>query len=175
LVWWLSDWFRATLRTVIAVLALAGCATPPTDLAARAAYEEANDPLEPMNRSIFSANETLQRYALDPVARTYRDTLPDEVRYRIRHVLNNMSEPLVFANAVLEGRATAALTTFWRFIFNSTLGLGGVLEVGDDVNLPAQQADFGRTLFSWGGALGPLPGPAGIRPVELPGCGWLRR
>ena len=73
--WWLSDWFRATLRTVIAVLALAGCATPPTDPAARAAYEEANDPLEPMNRSIFSANETLQRYALDPVARTYRDTL----------------------------------------------------------------------------------------------------
>jgi phospholipid-binding lipoprotein MlaA len=155
---------------VIAVtaFALAGCATPPSDPAERAAYEEANDPLEPMNRTIFSVNETLQKEAFDPVARIYRDNVPEEVRYRIRHVLNNLSEPVVFCNAVLEGRIQAALTTFWRFFFNSTLGLGGVLEVGDDLNLPAQHADFGRTLYSWGSPSGPylvLPvfGPSNFR------------
>src|ERR1700742_2178328 len=52
-------------------LTLAACATPPTDPAQREVFEQNNDPLEPMNRTIFDFNDAAYTYVLFPVARGY--------------------------------------------------------------------------------------------------------
>mgnify|MGYP003353211728 CR=1 FL=1 len=51
--------------------ALAACATVPADPVARAAYDEANDPLEPLNRAVFAFNMEVDRYVLEPVAKPF--------------------------------------------------------------------------------------------------------
>jgi len=138
-----------------AMLALGGCATRPSDPAAAAAYDETNDPLEPMNRKIFGFNLTADDYVLKPVAKGYRYVVPEYGRQRIRNVLDNAHEPVVAANSLLQGRIEDGLKSFWRFAFNSTVGLVGLYDVASGIGLPEKPADFGQTLYTWGLPDGP--------------------
>ncbi len=142
------------LRRGCVILAVAvaatGCATPPTDPAARAAFEEANDPLEPMNRDIFEFNRVLDGLLFRNVAEFYRIVVPERVRTSIRNIMVNLNEPVVFANNLLQGKIERGGTTAARFAVNSTAGLAGFFDVATDLGLPEQTGDFGQTLYSWG-------------------------
>jgi phospholipid-binding lipoprotein MlaA len=140
---------------LLPLLLVAGCATAPTDPAGRAAFEEANDPLEPMNRSVFEFNRVLDGLVLKNVALFYRTVVPDPVRNSLRHLLDNLKEPVVFANDVFQGEMTRAGTTLARFGVNTTLGIGGLLDVATDMKLKQQTGDFGQTLYRWGVPDGP--------------------
>ena len=147
---------------------LTGCASVPEDPAERAAYDEINDPLEPLNRGIFEFNYDVDKVILRPAAEVYRFLLPEEVRNRIGNVLNNLGEPVTFANNLLQGEVTKAGTTLGRFVVNSTAGVAGVFEVADDLDLREQSGDFGQTLNVWGVGEGPylvlpLIGPSNPR------------
>ena len=132
-----------------------GCATPPTDPAALADFKATNDPLEPMNRKIFTFNQYLDRYLIKPVAIGYKTVLPDFSRNMIRNFLNNLKEPVVFANDLLQGEFKIAHDTFARFLMNSTFGLGGLFDMAQYADLPRQTGDFGQTLYAWGAPEGP--------------------
>lgn len=136
-------------------LALCGCATPPSDPAARAEFEKTNDPLEPMNREIFDFNLFIDRVALKPVAKTYVFIVPEVGRNAIRHFLDNLGEPLVFANNLLQGEFKRAHDTLARFLMNSTFGIGGLIDLASKDGLEKQTGDFGQTLHSWGVPDGP--------------------
>jgi phospholipid-binding lipoprotein MlaA len=136
-------------------LALGGCATPPADPAARAEFERTNDPLEPLNRKIFSFNETVDHAILRPAAKAYVFILPDDARKAIHHVLDNMKEPTLFFDNVLQGEFKRAEITFGRFIVNSTVGFGGLVDVATSSRFERQPADFGQTLYVWGVSSGP--------------------
>jgi phospholipid-binding lipoprotein MlaA len=140
---------------VVVVLLAASCATPPKDPAARAAFEEANDPLEPLNRGIFEFNRVLDGLLLKNVAELYQTVFPEVVRTAIRNLLANLGEPVVFANDVLQGQGKRAGVTVARFTLNSTLGLAGMIDVATDLGYPQQTGDFGQTLWSWGVPPGP--------------------
>jgi len=129
---------------------LAGCATPPSDPAARAEWEATNDPFEPANRYFFELNRFLDIMFLKPVADTYRRVVPDEGQRRVSNILANAKEPVIFANTLLQGRLEDSASTLGRFAVNSTLGLGGIFDVATDFGLPAKEGDFGQTLYSWG-------------------------
>ncbi len=150
----------AALRLTVAVaiscpLMLAGCATPPSDPAQRAAFDQANDPLEPMNRAIFDFNDKAYTYVLFPVARGYND-LPGPARNGIHNVIGNLGEPVVFMDKTLQGNASAAGTTIARFLVNTIFGFGGLIDVAshNDLNEP-KGGDFGATLATWGVGEGP--------------------
>ncbi len=136
-------------------LVIAGCATPPSDPAALAAFKANNDPLEPMNRRIFAFNMALDRAVLKPVARTYVAVVPAAGRTGIHNFLDNLHDPVVFANNVLQGQFRRAGTTAGRFVMNSTLGLAGLLDVASRHGLMSQTGDFGQTLYVWGIHEGP--------------------
>lgn len=142
------------LRRTFAISGLAllatGCATPPTDPAARAAFEEANDPLEPLNRDVFEFNRVLDGLLFKNVAEFYRIVVPEPVRKSIHHVIVNLNEPVVFANNLLQAKVERGGTTFARFAVNSTIGLAGIFDVASDMGLKEQTGDFGQTLYSWG-------------------------
>jgi len=144
-----------TLLVVAMVAALTACATPPTDPAARADFEATNDPLEPMNRQIFNFNQFLDTYLIKPVAQGYRKVLPGFGRDAIRNFLNNLGEPVIFANNMMQGEFKLAHDTFARFLFNSTFGVGGIFDLASDNGLERQTGDFGQTLYVWGVPEGP--------------------
>jgi phospholipid-binding lipoprotein MlaA len=141
---------RRTCFILATGLIAAGCATPPTDPAARAAFEEANDPLEPLNRHVFEFNRVLDGLLFKNVAEFYRIVVPEPVRNSIHHVIVNLNEPVVFANNLLQAKVERGGTTFARFLVNSTVGVAGIFDVATDMGLKEQIGDFGQTLYSWG-------------------------
>jgi len=142
---------------LVVTLTLAGCATPSNNPQAEAAeVEDFNDPLEDTNRAIFDFNQVIDRNVLVPVAKAYRTVLPDPVRDSLRDFLRNLREPLIFANDALQGEFERAGQTFARFTLNSTLGVGGLIDVaGRWGELPYHEDDLGLTFGVWGLPEGP--------------------
>jgi phospholipid-binding lipoprotein MlaA len=151
-----------------AALALGACANPTVAARAPSDQEDTNDPLEPVNRAVFDFNMFLDRIMIKPLAQVYVTIVPAPGRHAVRHVIDNMNEPIVFANNVLQGEFARAHTTLARFLLNSTFGLGGIFDWATGEGLKAQSGDFGQTLFVWGVADGPylilpLLGPSNPR------------
>lgn len=152
----MSRTLRALAATAALALPLLACATPPSDPGARAAYDEANDPFEPANREIFGFNMWLDRNAIKPVARAYADYVPEWGRKGIRNALNNLAEPVTFANNLLQGEFNRGGITFTRFVVNSAFGLGGLIDVAKSEGVEKQTGDFGQTLWTYGVPDGPF-------------------
>ena len=138
-------------------LLLSGCATPPNNAQPEAAEaEDFNDPFEDTNRAIFDFNQMVDRHVLVPVAEAYRTVLPEPVRDSLRDFLRNLRAPLIFANNALQGDFELAGQTFARFTLNSTLGVGGLVDVaGRWGQLPYHEQDLGVTFGVWGIPEGP--------------------
>jgi phospholipid-binding lipoprotein MlaA len=140
----------------LAVLAaLSGCATAPRDPAALADFTANNDPFEPLNRRTFAFNQGLDKDLVKPIAEGYIKLVPEPGRNGIRHFLDNINEPIVFGNTLLQGRFEDAGTTAARFIVNSTVGVAGFADVAKDHKLKKKIGDFGQTLWAWGVPDGP--------------------
>ncbi len=146
----------------------AGCATPPTDPAALAAYRETNDPLEPLNRKIFAFNMAADKYALRPAIKGYRAITTSGFRQKVRTFLANLKTPLTVVNDVLQLNFKNAGLDASRFVINSTLGFFGVFDVADRMGIPPNYQGLGTTLAVWGVPSGPylvlpLLGPSNVR------------
>jgi phospholipid-binding lipoprotein MlaA len=148
---------------------LTACATPPKDPAQRAAFDETNDPLEPMNRAFFDFNDAAYTHVLFPIGRGYVWLLPDPARTGIHNALGNIHEPVSFVNKTLQGDLSAAGTTVARFLLNTIFGFGGLIDVASHNGLDEPKAaDFGATLYTWGIGDGPylvvpIMGPNDVR------------
>jgi phospholipid-binding lipoprotein MlaA len=124
--------------------------------------------MEDMNRSVFESNRQFNHAVTYPAAKTYRDTVPEPVRDSIEAFTANLNEPFIFANNVLQLRFPAAATTLGRFLMNSTVGVGGLVDVASTEGLARQTGDFGQTLYVWGirdsdFIVVPLVGPTNVR------------
>ncbi len=143
---------------------------PPTapQVIAQAADDDVGDPIEPVNRAIFSANDFLQRLLFRPMAEFYTLLVPDFMRDGVRNVLNNLRTPVVLANDLLQWEGQRALDTTKRFFINSTIGIGGIIDVADEWGIKGHDEDFGQTLAVWGVGEGfylvlPILGPSNPR------------
>ncbi len=139
----------------------------PQQVADTSVYDD-RDPWESFNRSIFVFNEVLDRNVARPVARGYNRVTPEPVNDGVTNFFNNLSEPGNILNSLLQGKGEAALISTGRFIFNSTFGLLGLVDVASYMELPEQDEDFGQTFGYWGLDSGPflmLPvlGPSTVR------------
>lgn len=148
---------RVLLNVVVgAALMTAGCAGPSqTPPQAAAGEEDFHDPFENANREIFKFNQAVDHAVLVPVAKTYRAVLPSPVRDSVRDFLNNLRAPLIFADDTLQGDFGLAKNTLARFVINSTIGMGGLVDVAGRWGIPYHEQDFGITLGVWGIAEGP--------------------
>ena len=134
---------------------LGGCATPPSDPAERAQFIHNNDPLEPLNRKTFALNQFLDHMAFKPAAQTYVAVFPNDARTAIHHMLDNMKEPTLAFNNLLQGEFKRAGISVGRLLVNSTIGFGGMVDVMTLSGVPRQPADFGQTMYVWGIPSGP--------------------
>lgn len=126
------------------------------------------DPWEGFNRQVFRFNDTLDRYALKPVAKGYRKVTPRPLRSGITNFFRNLRMPVVMLNDLLQGKVRAAGHDVSSFVVNSTVGLAGLIDVSGRAGIPRHDEDFGQTLGVWGVPGGPyvvLPffGPSTVR------------
>lgn len=128
-----------------ALLATGGCAS--TQVAENANPE---DPWEGFNRKVFAFNDVLDRYALKPVAKGYRTITPDPVETGVGNFFSNLGEIRTALNSVLQGKPSNAGLATSRFLINSTVGVGGLLDYATLMEITADEEDFGQTLAVWG-------------------------
>jgi phospholipid-binding lipoprotein MlaA len=151
--------FRHAALTVFLWL-LAGCAST--------GHRVKSDPIEPFNRGVYQFNDAIDRGALKPAAKAYVKVTPDWFRTGVGNFFTNLGTPTTIVNEVLQGKVVPAGQDTLRFLINTTLGWGGVLDVASGANLPMHEEDSGQTLGRWGVPAGPylvLPflGPASLR------------
>ena len=134
-----------------------------------AAHREApkEDPLEQANLQSYEAVQALDRAIVAPVAMGYKLAVPKPVRHGIRNLINNLDEPVVALNFLLQLKPGKAAETLGRFAINSTLGLGGLIDVAKKkpFNLPRRYNGLANTLGYYGIGPGPFLFLPGIGPT----------
>ena len=140
--------------------ALAGCASVQTPTP--------GDPLEGLNRTVFKFNDTLDTYALKPVAKGYKWAVPQPVRSSVTNFFSNIGDVYVAANELLELKIADGVGDVMRVVINTVFGVGGLFDVATAARLPKHSADFGVTLGHYGVPSGPylvlpLLGPSTVR------------
>ena len=129
------------------------------------AIVEIDDPLEPINRAVFGLNMFLDAAVIRPIAYTYRFVTPPPIRVAVTNVVNNSYAPVTIVNSALQGDRQKFGDTTVRFLMNSTLGFGGLLDIASLAGLPQHYEDFGQTLAVHGVPSGPYL----VAPVLGPG------
>ncbi|HEY9279170.1 MAG TPA: VacJ family lipoprotein [Eoetvoesiella sp.] len=139
------------LSRLVPALALtavaAGCASVPNP--------NPNDPWEGYNRSMYAFNDTVDRAVLKPIAKGYETVTPQPVRTCIHNMFNNLGDVWSGFNSFLQGRIPDGINTLGRILFNSTMGLGGCIDVASMNGSKRIVNDFGVTLGVWGFDSGP--------------------
>jgi len=154
-----------SLAALFFALGAAGCAT---GSGRASATTDPNDPYEVQNRKVFELNQSLDKHVALPVAKFYVHAVPEPAREGIHNFLVNLDVPVTFANDVLQGEVKRAGQTLGRFTVNSTVGIGGLVDVAAKIGIPEHKADFGETLAVYGVGEGPylvlpLLGPSNPR------------
>ena len=129
------------------------------------------DPFEKMNRSFHRMNHKLDQTFMAPVAEAYADNIPKPVQHGVTNFFNNLREPYTIANQILQLKLKYAVHDTGRFVINSTVGIGGILDVAVAAGLKRHKEDLGQTLGVWGFGEGPylvllVMGPTTLR--DLP-------
>ena len=129
--------------------------------------DEVKDPFENLNRKTFEFNENLDEKFARPVAEAYSKFHP-KIKIGISNFFNNLEEVDTFVNQLLQGKPKQSINDLTRFVINTTVGLGGFIDVASKIGLERHEEDFGQTLAVWGVGQGPyvmLPvlGPSTLR------------
>jgi phospholipid-binding lipoprotein MlaA len=126
------------------------------------------DPAEKINRVGYAVHQFFDRLLIRPIALTYQNIVPSPLRNGLRHMLDNLGEPNIAANDLLQGRVRMARTATLRFATNSTFGVLGFLDMATRAGLPRHENGFDLTLGRAGMKPGaylfiPLLGPTTVR------------
>jgi phospholipid-binding lipoprotein MlaA len=145
------------LVCLVVITSLGACASPNRP-------DEVIDPFESANRGVHNFNKALDRAILRDASNVYVTVVPDPVVQGISNATRNLEQPARVLNNILQGRAENALHNSFRFLVNTTFGLGGLLDPAKDMGLDERDTDFGETMYVWGVGEGafvsvPLLGP----------------
>jgi phospholipid-binding lipoprotein MlaA len=149
-------------------VSLCACSTPSSQSLAE------HDPWEKTNRDIFAFDVWVEKHIGHPVNDVYRAVLPEPARKGIHNATTNLHEPIVLANDVLQADISRAASTLGRILINSTVGLGGLIDVAGKIGMPHHDNDFGITLGQSGvqeGSYLVLPFIGPLPPRDLLGSG----
>ena len=148
---------------LIILFVMAGCATTTTTLKEKSSTEQnqlpepvANpDPYEKVNRKIYKFNQDFDNAILIPFAKGYRKYLPRPVRLAVYNFFSNTAESRNLINSLFQGKLHRAVDSFSRLFINTTLGLGGLIDIATLSGLERHVEDIGQTLAVWGFGFGP--------------------
>ena len=148
---------------LLPLLLLGGCASLPNE------GQNRSDPWETFNRQVFQFNEGVDKVAVKPAAQVYQALVPSLVRTGVHNFFGNIYDVWTSANLLLQAKPRLALEMGMRVVVNTFFGIGGTMDVADEIGLERTGfEDFGQTLGFWGLRSGPylvLPflGPSTVR------------
>jgi len=119
------------------------------------AEETVSDPFERFNRKVQRFNDVGDKYVINPAAQLYRKVTPGFFRAGVRNFLQNLAYPVTITNQFLQGKFAEGMSDTARFLFNTTIGIGGLIDVATPWGLPHHDEDFGQTFATWGMPPGP--------------------
>jgi phospholipid-binding lipoprotein MlaA len=160
---------RAILAAAPLVVAFSGCAT--TRQAAP------HDPWEHFNRGSQRFNDGIDRALLRPVTTGYHRYVPQVLRTGISNFIGHLKFPTTIVNDLLQLKLLDTGADIGRFVLNSTLGIGGLLDPATHIGIRRNDEDFGQTLGRWGMPAGPyivlpLLGPSTLRDTPAIAVDW---
>jgi phospholipid-binding lipoprotein MlaA len=125
------------------------------------------DPFARFNRFDYRFNARFDRVVFLPVTHAYQ-RLPKPLQSGVHNFFSNLGEIDSIVNYTLQGRLGHGARSLGRFVLNSTVGIGGLLDVAGRLGLAHRPTGFGTTLAQWGmhpSAYLVLPfyGPSSIR------------
>jgi phospholipid-binding lipoprotein MlaA len=161
----------SSLVAALAVLGLAGPALAQEAAvapASPAATAPVYDPWQNTNRGFYRFNHAVDHAVIAPAIHGYMAVTPHAVRAGLSRAINNLQEPRIALNDILQGRPLHGVTATSRFLVNSTVGILGFIDVASKTGLPRHDSDFGQTLGRYGAGTGPyvfvpIAGPSNIR------------
>jgi phospholipid-binding lipoprotein MlaA len=151
----LNVWYARAALSAVFALNLSACVTLPPN-----SPRAPQDPWESWNRGVYKVNDKLDRAIAKPVTRAYVRVVPSPIRTGVTNFFANLNTPTVMINDALQGKFLAAANDLGRFVLNTTVGIGGLLDPATPAGLARNDEDFGQTLGHWGVHPGPF--------VELP-------
>jgi phospholipid-binding lipoprotein MlaA len=128
------------------VVTLSGCATTGSNPV---------DPWESWNRNVYSFNQRVDENVIKPIAKGYDWVMPAFASQAIGNFFRNIDDIGVVINDLLQGKFAQTGDDAARFLLNSSVGLGGLIDVASASNLPKHKEDFDQTLAVWGVPSGP--------------------
>ena len=114
------------------------------------------DPWEPMNRGLYTFNDTVDRYTLRPIAKGYKAVIPSFARRGVTNFSQNLLTPRSAINNFLQGKPGPGLSDIGRFVINTIFGIGGLFDVATVSGLEVYDETFGQTFAVWGLPEGPF-------------------
>jgi phospholipid-binding lipoprotein MlaA len=159
----LQEGFGRAVLALVYVTALSACVTLPPN-----SPRSPQDPWESWNRGVYKFNDALDRGVAKPVAKAYVRYVPEPIRIGVSNFFSNLETPTVMVNDALQGKFLAAANDLGRFVLDTTLGVGGILDPATAAGLNRNDEDFGQTLGKWGVHAGPfieipILGPSDLR------------
>ena len=156
------------LFSLIRFICLLGSVTLLIGCAATKGPPDERDPFESFNRAMFKFNDAVDTAVVRPVAEAYQENVPQPVQTGVSNFFSNLDDIFVLINDLLQFKFKQAASDFSRLVWNSTVGLFGLIDVATPMGLPKHDEDFGQTLATWGVGDGPylvLPflGPSTVR------------
>jgi phospholipid-binding lipoprotein MlaA len=152
---------RSTVALVVGMtLLVSGCAAP--------AKKDPRDPFERVNRATYKFNDSLDRAVLKPVAKGYKKVTPSFVQTGVSNFFSNLEQPTIIVSDLLQAKFKPAFSDTGRFLMNTTIGLGGLLDPATAAGLDKNDEDLGQAFGKWGIGPGPylmvpLFGPSDLR------------
>lgn len=118
--------------------------------------QEDYDPFEKLNRKIYSFNQTIDKYSLKPIAKTYNKIVPNPARNAVNNILSNLTLPLTSANSLLQLNFKNSFNSIAKFGINSTIGLLGIFDIAQKFGISSHREDFAQTLAAYKVPTGPF-------------------
>jgi phospholipid-binding lipoprotein MlaA len=152
----------------LALLVL-GCSSIPED------QRNPKDPLEPYNRAMHQFNTDFDKTFIKPIAKGYKAVVPEPVDQGITNFFSNIDDVNSAVNNLLQVKISRFGTDIGRLVINTTIGIGGLIDVATNMGLPSYKEDFGQTFGYWGDVdspylVLPLLGPSTLRDtMGIPG------
>ncbi len=156
-----------------AAISLGGCAT--TGVTEQQNVANKADPYENFNRKMFIFNDTVDDYVAKPISDGYKWITPQFMQTGVYNFFSNLKDINVVINDILQAKFAQSAHDTGRFALNTTMGLGGFVDVAKSVGLEQNDEDFEQTLAVWGVPQGsylviPFLGPSTVR--GIPGAAF---
>ncbi|MDR2107508.1 MAG: MlaA family lipoprotein [Holosporaceae bacterium] len=107
--------------------------------------EDDPDPFREFNKDMLELNLILDENLLKPLAEAYEDA-PGVARESVSNILSNLKEPFYCLNHLSVLDAENAASSLFRFVINSTLGAGGIFDIGSLLGLERNEVSYKDTL-----------------------------